>query len=79
MIADWRALLESALSEEELRDLHGHSRTGRPLGDETFVERLECTVGCALKPQKTWPQAKTRELSIVSPEFAKRTDFPNGK
>jgi putative transposase len=58
MIADWRALLESALSEEELRDLRGHSRTGRPLGDETFVERLECTVGRALKPQKRGPKPK---------------------
>ncbi|MGO8751837.1 MAG: hypothetical protein ACLQNE_38335 [Thermoguttaceae bacterium] len=52
IIADWKALLESALSEEDLKDLRGHSRTGRPLGDETFVERLECAVGRALKPQK---------------------------
>jgi len=51
-IADWKALLESALSEEELKHLRGHSRTGRPLGDETFMERLEIAVGRAPKPQK---------------------------
>jgi putative transposase len=40
MIADWRALLNSGLREEELRHLRGHGRTGRPLGSATFVERL---------------------------------------
>jgi putative transposase len=58
MIADWRALLESALPEEELRDLRAHSLTGRPLGDETFVNRLERAVGRALKPQKRGPKPK---------------------
>ncbi len=36
----------------------GHSRTGRPLGDETFMERLESTVGRALEPQKRGPKPK---------------------
>ena len=58
IIADWKALLESALSEEELKDQRGHSRTGRPLGDETFMERLESAVGRALKPQKRGPKTK---------------------
>ena len=58
IIADWNALLEGALSEEELKDQRGHSRTGRPLGDETFMERLESAVGCALKPQKRGPKPK---------------------
>ena len=51
IIADWKALQESALSEEALKDLRGHSRTGRPLGDETFMERLESAVGCAGDPR----------------------------
>jgi len=45
-------LLDSALPEVALRELRGHARTGRPLGDETFVERLERLVGRVLKPQK---------------------------
>ncbi|MGO8745487.1 MAG: hypothetical protein ACLQNE_05815 [Thermoguttaceae bacterium] len=60
IIADWKALLASALSDEELKDLRGHSRTGRPLGDETFVERLESAVGRALKPQKRGPKPKQK-------------------
>ena len=40
MVGDWNALLNSALREEDLNELRGHVRTGRPLGDESFLERL---------------------------------------
>jgi putative transposase len=52
MVGDWQGLLNSALREEELKELRGHGRTGRPLGDETFLDRLEASVGRVLKPQK---------------------------
>jgi len=58
MIADWSAYLNSAVPEEELRDLRRHGRTGRPLGDETFLGRLEVTVARVLKPQKRGPKPK---------------------
>ena len=60
MIGDWDAFLNSAVPEEELRDLRRHGRTGRPLGNETFVERLEKMVGRALRPQKRGPKPKQR-------------------
>ncbi|MGD0900924.1 MAG: transposase [Thermoguttaceae bacterium] len=52
MVADWRALLDSAFAEDELRDLRAHSRSGCPLGDEMFVDRLERTAGRVLRAQK---------------------------
>jgi len=52
MVGDWQGLLDSALSEKELTEFRGHGRTGRPLGNETFIERLEALVGRVLKPQK---------------------------
>jgi putative transposase len=52
MVDDWQDLLNSVLPEEELKELRRHGRTGRPLGDEAFVERLEALVGRVLKPQK---------------------------
>ena len=58
MIGDWNAFLNSAIPEEELRDLRRHGRTGRPLGDETFLGRLEEMVGRVLKPQKRGPKPK---------------------
>jgi putative transposase len=50
--ADWRGFLNSAIREEELRDLREHGRTGFPPGNATFVERVEQTVGRALRAGK---------------------------
>jgi putative transposase len=61
MLPDWNAFLQSAVPEEEVRDLRRHARTGRPLGDETFVGRLEQMVGRVLKPQKRGPKRKHKE------------------
>ena len=58
MIGDWKAFLESAVPEQELRNLRQHVRTGRPLGDDTFLGRLEAMVGRVLKPQKRGPKPK---------------------
>jgi len=58
MIDGWNAFLKSAMPEEELRDIRQHGRTGRPLGDETFLGRLKEMVGCVLKPQKRGPKPK---------------------
>jgi putative transposase len=60
MVADWNGLLNGAVPEEELGELRRHVRTGRPLGDETFVGWLEEVVGRILKPQKRGPKQKHR-------------------
>jgi putative transposase len=52
MVGDWRALLDSALREHELRELRGHCRTGCPLGDDTFLDRLERNAGRTVRPKK---------------------------
>jgi putative transposase len=59
MVNDWAALLNSAIPEEALKELRGHDRTGRPLGDEAFLERLEALVGRVLRPQKGGRPKKT--------------------
>ncbi len=58
MIGDCAAFLRSAVPEDELRDIRRHARTGRPLGDEAFLARLEDMVGRVLKPQKRGPKPK---------------------
>src|SRR5208283_784768 len=60
LIGDWGAFLNSAMPEEDLRDIRHHTRTGRPLGDETFLARLEEMVRRVLKPQKRGPEAKVK-------------------
>ena len=45
---------------KEMGELRRHVRTGRPLGDETFVGRLEEMLGRALKARKPGPKPKHR-------------------
>lgn len=55
-----RRLLTSAVSEEELKVLHGHERTGCPLGDDDFLVRLEKHLGRILRRQKPERKRKPR-------------------
>lgn len=63
MIADWRALLDSGVHEDELRDLREHGHTGRPLGSASFLDRLESMVGRVLRPQKGGRPSKLRKIT----------------
>src|SRR5271157_227001 len=56
MAPNWRRLLTSAISEEELKALRAHERTGRPLGDENFLALLEQNLGRILRRQKPGPK-----------------------
>jgi putative transposase len=38
---DWRAFLQEDIALQELAQMRRHLRSGRPYGDESFVERLE--------------------------------------
>jgi len=62
MVDDWRAFLDSALPEELLRDFRKHIRTGRPLGNEEFLERLEAQLNRTLRPGKRGRKAKFPKL-----------------
>ena len=64
MASDWRRLLCSAVGEEELRALRRRERTGRPLGDEEFMVRLEQHLGRVLRRQKPGRKSKRAEIQI---------------
>ena len=53
---DWRAYLRAGLQESERNLLRQHERTGRPLGSEAFIARLERRLGCPLKKRKPGPK-----------------------
>ena len=57
MAGDWKLFLGSA-TEEEMERIRHHERSGRPLGSERFVERLESTLERLLKPGKPGPKGK---------------------
>lgn len=62
MVNDWRAFLNSAMTEEQLCDLRNQGRTGRALGNTPFIERLENLLGRALRPQKRGRKRKFPKL-----------------
>jgi putative transposase len=53
---NWRKLLSSAVSEEEMKLFRAHESTGRALGDEKFQKRLEKKLGRVLRRQKPGPK-----------------------
>ena len=58
---NWRRLLTSAATEDEIEMFRQHERTGRVLGDEDFQKRLEKNLGRVLRRQKPGPKrASTR-------------------
>ncbi|MBI4685008.1 MAG: transposase [Nitrospirae bacterium] len=38
---DYRALIRSGISEKELNSIRYHTRTGKPLGSEEFIKKME--------------------------------------
>ena len=59
---NWRRFLTRVIREEDLKILRTHEHTGRPLGEEAFVESLEQNLGADLETAEAWaerrPQAR---------------------
>jgi len=55
-VPDWAAFLDGGLADDEAETLRQHERTGRPLGPEGFVTRLEGALGRVLKKNKPGPR-----------------------
>jgi putative transposase len=58
LVGDWRGFL-TLTDEDELAMLKRHERSGRPLGDAPFVERLEEEMARRLRPAKRGPKPKS--------------------
>lgn len=56
---DWSEFLSSAPANEEIELLKKHESTGRPLGAESFLDRLETKLGRNVKPRS--PGRKPRK------------------
>ena len=56
LVVDWPAFLRQGLSDNELRALRRHQRTGRPAGNDKFIGRLEKRLERVLKKQKPGPK-----------------------
>ena len=57
---DWAGFLAAGTDPQEQERLRRHEQTGRPLGSERFIKKLEKTLGRVLRPQKGGRPRKKR-------------------
>ena len=57
---NWTDFLLQKITSEEQQNLQKHERTGRPLGNLTFIEQLEKTLVLKLKPGKPGPKPENK-------------------
>ncbi len=55
LTGDWKAYLTAAQAYQD-NDFERHERTGRPLGDEKFIEKAERLLNRDLKKKKPGPK-----------------------
>ena len=60
IVEDWRGFIGEDVSTEEMGCFRLHERTGRPLGDEAFLEGVEGLVSRVLRRQK--PGQKKKDM-----------------
>lgn len=60
-VRDWQAFLSEGIDEEELDRIRMHSQTGRPLGSDDFIEKLEADLDRSLKPR---PPGRPRKNAV---------------
>ena len=54
----WREFLRDGPTEAELALFRRHARTGRPLGEGSFLDRLERLTGRSLHPKRAGRKRK---------------------
>lgn len=57
---NWKKFLSHDVQEPEMELLRQHERTGRPLGEDSFIEKVECLLDRKLKTQKPGPKRKDK-------------------
>jgi putative transposase len=56
LVPDWAAFLNGGLQEDEHQAIRAGERTGRPLGSDLFIKRLEKRLGRSLAKRKPGPK-----------------------
>ena len=61
MAADWKSFLEQEPSKDEINLLRKHETTGRPLGSEGFIKKLEKLFNRVFRSRSVGRPAKIRQ------------------
>ncbi len=62
IVGNWPDFLQVAEDDNRLKDLRSHENTGRPLGTNKFISRLESKVGRTLARKKPGPKGKHNRI-----------------
>ena len=75
MAPNWLTFLSTECSDTESEGLRRHERTGRPLGDDDFITRLESALGRSMRCQKLGPRDSMQdpEIEYGVPGLSRRT------
>jgi len=57
-VNDWREYLMEPLKAKPEELLRRHERTGRPLGEAAFLDRIEAILGRLVRPREAGPALK---------------------
>ena len=60
-VKDWREYLMEPLEAKQEELWRRHERTGRPLGEAAFLDRIEAVLGRPVRPAKRGPKPKGQE------------------
>jgi len=60
----WEEFLQGGISEEEYEAIRKHENTGRPLGSENFITKLEKQLGRILHPKKGGRPKKAEKKKV---------------
>ncbi len=63
IVPDWKEFIGAVSESAEYEELRRHERTGRPLGDESFIERLEALLKRRLQRGKPGPKGPGKHRS----------------
>jgi len=67
-IDNWQEFLNTEIGKQDEKLIRLHTRTGRPLGEDSFLDKLEGILNIRLRKKKPGPKTKKGEqLSSVSP------------
>lgn len=58
LVANWEEILLGSSEEQKFKEIRHHENTGRPLGNEDFIKRLEIALGRSLRRQKPGPKQR---------------------
>ena len=58
LVNNWKDFLATDVTEKEKKIIQSHERTGRPVGNDNFLEKLEKLTNRIIKKQKPGPKKK---------------------